>query len=114
MGTYYFNRSSKELLRQDCSIRAALAKYSVIKTSTSFIAFNTLFTTFISYLSLSASKWRRKALLECNWVKIDLNFSNEDFFKVNKVIAAKVFCFGTIRIRSSSLTRFGFITTKKS
>ena len=66
IGTYYFNGSGKELLRQNHSIRTTLAKYSVTKTFTGFIAFNTLSTAFISYLSLSANKWRYKALFKYN------------------------------------------------
>ena len=53
-------------------------------------------------------------LLECNWVKIDLNSFSKDFPEVNKVIIAKVPCFGTSRTHFSLLTRFSFTTIKKS
>ena len=66
IGTYYFNRSNKELLYQDHSIRATLAKRGVTKTSTSSITFSTLFTAPISRLSLSVSKQCYKALLKYN------------------------------------------------
>ena len=66
IGTYYFDGSSKELLCQDCSIGAILAKYSVTKTFTSFVAFSTLSTTPTSCLFLSANKQRHKALLKYN------------------------------------------------
>ena len=66
IGTYYFNGSSKELLHQDRSIGAALAKYSITKTSTGSITFSTLSTAPTPYLSLSANKWRCKALLKYN------------------------------------------------
>ena len=66
IGTYYFNRSNKELLYQDHSIRATLAKRGVTKTSTGSIAFGALSTIPISCLSLSASKQRHKASLKYN------------------------------------------------
>ena len=65
------------------------------------------------HLSLFTSKWRRKALPKCKWVKINFNSSSKDFPKANKIIAAKVPYFSIIRIRFSSLTGFGFTTTKK-
>ena len=66
MGTYYFNGSSKELLRQDYFVGATLAKRGVIKTFTGSVAFSALFTAPTSCLSSSASKWRCKALFKCN------------------------------------------------
>ena len=66
IGTYYFNGSGKELLCQDHSVKAILAKYSVTKTSAGFVAFNTLSTAFTPYLSLSTNKWRREALFKHN------------------------------------------------
>ena len=114
MGIYYFNGSSKELLCQDHSIGAILAKYGVTKTFTSFVAFSALSAAPIFYLSLSASKWRREALLERNWVKINLNSSDKDLSVANEVIAAKIPRFGAGRTRSGSSTGFGFTATKKS
>ena len=56
IGTYYFNRLGKELLYYNRSIRAALAKYSVTKASSSSIAFSALSTTPTPYLPLFSSK----------------------------------------------------------
>jgi hypothetical protein len=114
IGTYYFNRLGKKLLRYNRSIRAALAKRGVTKASSSSIAFSALSTTPILYLPLFSSKRRYKALPKRKRVKIDLNSSNKDLSKANKVITTKVPRFSTTRIYSSSLTRFGSSTTKKS
>ena len=56
IGTYYFNRLGKELLRHDYSIRAALAKYGVTKASSGSITFSALSTTPTPYLPLFSSK----------------------------------------------------------
>ena len=56
IGTYYFNRLGKKLLRYNRSIRAALAKRGVTKASSDSIAFSALSTTPIPYLPLFSSK----------------------------------------------------------
>jgi hypothetical protein len=91
-----------------------LAKCGVTKASSSSIAFSTLSTTPTPYLPLFSSKRRHKALPKCKRVKINLNSSNKDLPRANKVIATKVPYFSTTRIYSSSLTGFGSSTTKKS
>jgi hypothetical protein len=91
-----------------------LAKRGVTKASSGSITFSALSTTPIPYLPLFSSKWRYKALPKRKRVKINLNSSNEDLPRANKVIITKVPYFSTIRIYSSSLTRFSFSTTKKS
>ena len=91
-----------------------MAKRGVTKASSSSIAFSTLSTTPTPYLPLFSSKRRYKALPKRERVKIDLNSSNEDLPRANEVIITKVPRFSTARIYSSSLTRFGSSTTKKS
>ena len=114
IGTYYFNRVGKKLPRYNRSIRAALAKYSVTKASSSSIAFGALSTTPTPYLPLFSSKQRYKALPKHRRVNINLYSSNKDLPRVNKVITTKVPHFSTAKIYFSSLTRFGSSTTKKS
>ena len=114
IGTYYFNRLGKELLRYNYSIRAALAKRGITKASSSSIAFSILSTTPTSYLLSFSRKQRRKALYKRKRVKINLNSSNKDLPRVNKVIITKISYFSTFKIYSSSLARFGSTTTKKS
>jgi hypothetical protein len=91
-----------------------LAKRGVTKASSSSIAFSALSTTPIPYLPLFSSKRRYKALPKRGRVKINLYSSNKDLPRVNKVITTKVPRFSTAKIHSSSLTRFGSSTTKKS
>jgi hypothetical protein len=91
-----------------------LAKRGITKASSSSIAFSALSTTLIPYLPLFSSKWRYKALPKHKRVKINLNSSNKDLPRVNKVITTKVPRFSTTRIYSSSSARFGSATTKKS
>ena len=91
-----------------------MAKRGVTKASSSSVAFSTLSTTPTPYLPLFSSKRRYKALPKRGRVKINLYSSNEDLPRVNEVITTKVPYFGTTKIRSSSLTRFGSTTTKKS
>jgi len=114
MGTYYFNRSGKELPRYNRSIRAALAKRGITKVSSGSIAFSALSTTPILYLPLFSSKWRYKAIPKRERVKINLNSFKEDLFGVNEVITTKMPRFSTARIYSSPLAGFSSITTKKS
>ena len=91
-----------------------MAKRGVTKASSSSIAFSALSTTPTPYLPLFSSKRRYKALLKRERVKINLNSSNKDLPRVNKVIITKVSRFSTTKIYSSFLTRFGSATTKKS
>ena len=91
-----------------------MAKYSVTKASSSSITFSVLSTAPTPYLPLFSSKRRYKALPKRGRVKIDLYSSNKDLPRVNKVIATKVPCFGTTKIRFSSLTGFSSSATKKS
>ena len=56
MGSYYFNGLGKELPRRNRSIRAALAKRSITKASSSSITFSALSTTSTPYLLLFSSK----------------------------------------------------------
>ena len=114
IGTYYFNRLGKELLRCNYSIRAALAKRGVTKASSSSVAFSASSTTPTPCLPLFSSKQRYKALPKRGRVKINLYSSNKDLPRANKVIITKVPHFSTTRIYSSSLTGFGSSTTKKS
>jgi hypothetical protein len=66
------------------------------------------------YLPLFSSKRHYKALPKRKRVKINLNSSNKDLPRVNKVIITKVPRFSTTRIHSSSLAGFSSATTKKS
>jgi hypothetical protein len=91
-----------------------LAKRGVTKASSRSIAFGALSTTPTPYLPLFSSKRRYKALPKRERVKINLNSSNKDLPRVNKVIITKVPRFSTTRIYSSSLTGFGSAATKKS
>ena len=91
-----------------------MAKRGVTKASSSSVAFGALSTTPTPYLPLFSSKRRYKALPKRGRVKITLYSSNEDLPRVNKVIATKVPRFSTAKIYSSSLTRFGSTTAKKS
>jgi hypothetical protein len=91
-----------------------LAKRGVTKASSGSVAFSALSTTPTPYLPSFSSKRRHKALPKRGRVKIDLYSSNKDLPRVNKVIVTKVPRFSTTKIRSSSSTRFGSSTTKKS